>query len=151
MFAGPNDTGKTTLLQAIAAWALALRRWREIDAPSRGNGYRRAPIARQAFVAAPLRSFDLLWTDRRYRGRIEIELRHDAGWAVAMELIADSTEQIYVRPAPDTPPSALQDADVQAVFVPPMNPPGRAGPLRDRAGRRRGSAASCRRLARLLA
>ncbi len=27
---GPNDTGKTTLLQAIASWALALRRWREL-------------------------------------------------------------------------------------------------------------------------
>ena len=129
VLAGPNDTGKTTLLQAIAAWALALRRWREIDAPSRGNGYRRVPIARQAFVAAPLRSFDLLWTDRRYRGRIEIELRHDAGWAVTMELIADSTEQIYVRPAPDTPPSALREADVRAVFVPPMNGIGTEEPV----------------------
>jgi len=27
---GPNNSGKTTLLQAIAAWDLALRRWREL-------------------------------------------------------------------------------------------------------------------------
>ena len=26
VLAGPNNTGKTTLLQAIASWALALRR-----------------------------------------------------------------------------------------------------------------------------
>ncbi len=126
VLAGPNDTGKTTLLQAIAAWALALRRWREIDGARRGtassgNGYRRVPISRQAFAAVPLHSFDLLWTDRRYRGRIEIELRHDAGWAVTMELIADSTEQIYVRPAPNTPPGALRAVDLQTVFIPPMN------------------------------
>ena len=98
VLAGPNNTGKTTLLQAIASWALALRRWRELGDFQRRNGYRRAPITRQAFAAVPLRNFDLLWTDRRYRGQIEIELRHDAGWAVTMELIADSTEQIYVRP-----------------------------------------------------
>ena len=99
VLAGPNNTGKTTLLQAIASWALALRRWRELHDFNRRNGYRRVPIARQAFASVPLGSFDLLWTDRRYHGQVEIELRHDAGWAVTMEFIADSTEQIYVRPA----------------------------------------------------
>ena len=94
VLAGPNNTGKTTALQAIASWSLALQRWRELNDFNRRNGYTRAPIARQAFLAVPLRSFDLLWTDRRYQGQIEIELRHDAGWSVTMELIADSTEQI---------------------------------------------------------
>ena len=119
VLAGPNDTGKTTLLQAIASWALALRRWRELNDYNRRNGYRRVPIARQAFAAVPLRSFDLLWTDRRYRGQIEIELRHDAGWALTMEFIADSTEQIYVRPARDST-ADLREIDLQAAFVPPM-------------------------------
>lgn len=31
VLAGPNNTGKTTLLQAIAAWELGLRRWRELN------------------------------------------------------------------------------------------------------------------------
>ena len=119
VLAGPNDTGKTTLLQAIASWALALRRWRELNDFNRRNGYRKVPITRQAFVAVPLRSFDLLWTDRRYHGKIEIELRHDAGWAVTMEFIADSTEQIYVRPARDSI-ADLRETDLQAVFIPPM-------------------------------
>ena len=119
VLAGPNDTGKTTLLQAIASWALALRRWRELNDYNRRNGYRRVPIARQAFAAVPLRSFDLLWTDRRYHGQIEIELRHDAGWALTMEFIADSTEQIYVRPARDST-ADLREIDLQAAFVPLM-------------------------------
>ncbi len=89
VLAGPNNTGKTTLPQAIAAWSLALRRRRELD------HYRRVPIARQAFATVPLRSFDLLWTDRRYREPIGIELRHHAGWSATMEFVADSTEQIY--------------------------------------------------------
>ena len=104
VLAGPNNTGKTTVLQAIASWSLALRRWRELNdfRLRRGLAYGKAPIARQAFSAVPLRSFDLLWTDRRYRGQIEIELRHDAGWSVTMEFTADSTEQIYVRPKAKT-------------------------------------------------
>lgn len=68
----------------------------------------------------PLRSFDLLWTDRRYRGQIEIELRHDAGWAVTMEFIADTTEQIYVRPGKTASPHTLHAIDLHTVFVPPM-------------------------------
>lgn len=119
VLAGPNDTGKSTLLQAVASWALALRRWRELNDFNRRNGYRRAPLARQAFAAVPVRNFDLLWTDRRYRGPIEIELRHDAGWAVTMELIPDSSEQIYVRPASSSS-GDLRRIDPQVVFVPPM-------------------------------
>ena len=120
VLAGPNNTGKTTVLQAIASWALALQRWRELNDFNRRRGYRRAPIARQTFVTVPLRSFDLLWWNRRYRGQMEIELRHDAGWAVTMEFIADSTEQIYVRPRADTPADVVREIDLQAVFVPPM-------------------------------
>ncbi|MDE2823123.1 MAG: AAA family ATPase, partial [Chloroflexota bacterium] len=128
VLAGPNNTGKTTLLQAIASWTFALRRWRELNDFNRRNGYRRVPLARQAFAAVPLRSFDLLWTDRHYQGQIEIELRHDAGWAVTMEFIADSTEQIYVRPAQDSSGN-LRDIDLQAVFVPPMTGIGINEPL----------------------
>ena len=30
VLAGRNSTGKTTILQAIAAWSLAFQRWKEI-------------------------------------------------------------------------------------------------------------------------
>ena len=53
VLAGPNNTGKTTVLQAIASWSLALRRWRELNDFNSRQGYTRAPIARQAFAAVP--------------------------------------------------------------------------------------------------
>ena len=120
VLAGPNNTGKTTVLQAIASWSLAFQRWRELDDFNPRRGYTRAPIARQAFVSVPLGSFDWLWKDRRYSGHVEIELRHDANWSIAMEFGSDSTEQIYVRPRSDTPPETLQNVDLRTVFVPPM-------------------------------
>lgn len=122
VLAGPNNTGKTTVLQAVASWSLALRRWRELNDFNPRHGYTRAPIARQAFTTVPLRSFDLLWANRRYHrsNPVEIELRHSDGWAVAMELSADSTEQIYVRPKANTDPETLRTLDYSTVFIPPM-------------------------------
>ena len=122
VLAGPNNTGKTTVLQAIASWSLALQRWRELNDFNPRLGYTRAPMARQAFTTVPLRSFDLLWTNRLYRRKnpVEIELKHSDGWSVTMELSADSTEQIYVRPKADTDPEVLRTLDYRTVFIPPM-------------------------------
>lgn len=119
VLAGPNNTGKTTMLQAVAAWGLAFGRWKELnDFQRHGGAYTKAPIARQAFSAVPLRSFDLLWKERTYSGAIEIELQTD-DWTIPMELIADSTEQIYVRPKA-VEPSIVRAASLATVFVPPM-------------------------------
>ena len=47
VLAGPNNTGKTTVLQAIAAWGLALDRFkRQNDFQRHGGAYTRVPIAR---------------------------------------------------------------------------------------------------------
>ena len=77
----------------------------------------------------PLRTFDLLWTDRRYSGKLEVEIRSDAGWSIPMEFIADSTEQIYVRPGRSVPPPDLRDAAMEAVFVPAMTGLSKEEPL----------------------
>lgn len=117
--AGPNNSGKTTLLQAIAAWSLAFTRWKELnDFQRHGGGYTRAPIARQAFSAVPLRSFDLLWRNRAYAGELTITVTTD-GWVLPMKFEADSTEQIYVRPAP-VEPAVVRGAALSTVLVPPM-------------------------------
>ena len=133
VLAGPNNTGKTTLLQAIASWSLALRRWRELNDFNPRQGYTWAPIARQAFTTVPLRNFDLLWTNRRYSRHsarnIEIELCHDDGWSVTMELCPDSTEQIYVRPSPEASSETLRTLELRTVFVPPMTGIGIDEPL----------------------
>lgn len=121
--AGPNNTGKTTLLQAIATWSLALERWRQLNDYQRHRGeYTWAPIARQAFYSVPLRAFELLWHERRKDRRIGIEATCD-GIAVPVEIRADTSEQVYVRPRPSVEPEWLRRHGhvLQSVFVPAMS------------------------------
>ena len=121
VLAGPNNTGKTTMLQGVAAWVLAFEAWKvRNDFQRRGGSYTKVPITRHVFSAVPLRSFDLLWKEREYRGSIEIEIQATAGWRIGIEFIADSTEQIYVRPKSNVEPATLKDAKLSAVFIPPM-------------------------------
>ena len=90
VLAGPNNTGKTTVLQAIGAWSLAYQRWRELnDFQRHGGAYTKAPISRLAFSAVPLRTFELLWLNRDYRGTIEISLETSDNVRVTMEFIED--------------------------------------------------------------
>jgi len=130
VLAGPNNMGKTTILQAIASWTLAFNRWKELnDFQRHGGHYTKAPIARQAFSAVPLRQFDLMWTNRDYTGNLEIEIRSTQGWAVNMEFAADTTEQIIVRPSRTIDPAILKDARLESVFVPAMTGLSKEEPL----------------------
>jgi hypothetical protein len=138
VLAGPNNTGKTTMLQAIAAWGLALNRWKERNHFQRHgpkSGYPAQPITRRDFSAVPLRAFDLLWNEREYKNPIEIELQVVSDRAlpgIAMEFVPDSTEQIYVRPRGDAEPGLLQSIDIRTVFVPPMTGLGTDEPVYQR-------------------
>jgi hypothetical protein len=58
LLAGPNNCGKSTLLQAIMVWNLAMQRWIEKKGPGSGSKAKEragAPITRQEFSALPLR------------------------------------------------------------------------------------------------
>jgi len=130
VLAGPNNMGKTTVLQAISAWSLAFLKWKELnDFQRHGGYYTKAPIARQAFSAVPLRRFDLMWAGRDYHGTLEIEIASTEGWTVPMEFIADSTEQVFVRPRRDVEPKDLRDATLETVFVPAMTGLSKEEPL----------------------
>jgi predicted ATPase len=130
VLAGPNNMGKTTILQAVSAWTLAFRKWKERnDFRKHGGYYAKVPIARQAFSAVPLRRYDLMWANRDYKGNIEIEIKSTEGWSISMEFIADSTEQIFVRPVRSIDPGVLRTADVQSVFVPAMTGLSKEEPL----------------------
>ena len=125
VLAGPNNSGKTTLLQAIATWSLALGRWLELRDSDRHSEdeqgeYTKVPIARQAFYSVPLRTFELLWNNREKTSKIEIELTF-AGNTIAMEILSDSTEQVYVRPTRDFKLLWFLAERPKPVFVPPMS------------------------------
>jgi len=72
VLAGPNNAGKSTLLQALATWSMTLERWRlgkgRVNADKTGKPKPRTakmrtgqPITRKDFTAIPLREFNLLW------------------------------------------------------------------------------------------
>ncbi len=135
VLAGPNNSGKTTLIQALSAWAFGLMRWRagpgaamEAGRPRRRIGQ---PITRKDFTALPLGHFNLLWHERatnwrnkdREGGqevavgrprpiRIAVEGRadDDDGWALTMEFRYQGPEQIYANPLDpeNLPPEALR-------------------------------------------
>lgn len=134
VIAGPNNTGKTTLLQAIAAWGLALNQWKGLnnfDKRARMKClYLEKPISRQAFSAVPLSQFDLLWRNRIYdlKHSIDIKVQSDDG-TVEMGFKPNSTEQIFVMPSSDTDPEALKCVNPNMVFVPPMTGLGTEEPV----------------------
>ncbi len=122
VLADPNDCGKTSLLQALAACSLALSQWKTLNNyHRRGGGYAWKPITRQAFSAVPLRSFDLLWTKRKYRDPIDIAIVDDRERALRMEFKPDRTEQIYVRPKNDSKPAAVEAFNLRTAYIPSMS------------------------------
>ncbi|MDE0153433.1 MAG: AAA family ATPase [Gammaproteobacteria bacterium] len=126
VIAGPNNSGKTTLLQAIATWSLVLERWFELnDFQKHGGFYARAPISRQTFYSVPMRHFNMLWNDRKSNKRIKVELEvatDDAG-RIRMEIESDSSEQVYARPSKDVDSAALKKArdSYRTFFVPSVS------------------------------
>ena len=118
ILAGPNNCGKTTVLQAITAWSQALVHWQKLnDFRKHGGAYTKAPLSRLAFNSVPLPSFDLLWRDRKYSGTVEIEVHTDQAQPFVVEFIADSTEQIFVRPKAQVPADVAQKFNLDVVYV----------------------------------
>ncbi len=65
VLAGPNNSGKSTLLQAISIWNLGLQKWLSEHAESSKAKQRTGvPITRKDFTALPLREMNLLWSER---------------------------------------------------------------------------------------
>ncbi len=140
VLAGPNNSGKSTLLHSLATWAMALDRWR-LGKGRTGKAKLRAgsPLTRKDFTALPLREFDLLWKDRSTSlTKVELrpnqklgeprlihitvtgsaQLQRNDEWSLTMELRYQGPEQIYVKPIPsesEIPKGAL---DLSIVHCP---------------------------------
>jgi len=125
VLAGPNNTGKTTLLQAIAAWELGFRKWRELaDFNPRKNGYPWQDLERLNFSAVAVRSFDLLWTNRQRNNKtFEIGIQVDGLPLVTLEFGFKAAGLMQVRPKADVPAEALRDSRLafKTTFIPAMS------------------------------
>ena len=143
VLAGPNNTGKTTLLQAVALWNLALQKWTAERGPKSGSKAKQrtgVAITRKDLTTIPLRELKLLWTDTftalrkdelqkgqkpGYPRLLTITLEGQVGnspWTLTFEFRYQNTELLYVKPAAeqmDNLPRAAEDLTV--VHVPPFS------------------------------
>src|SRR3989338_10326254 len=68
VFIGPNDSGKTTALQALALWDIGLRRWNEKRSGKPAAAKRPGvAINRGDLIAVPVPTANLLWHDLHVR------------------------------------------------------------------------------------
>jgi hypothetical protein len=108
VLAGPNNMGKSTLLQAIMTWKLGLDRWSQQRRGGSATKRTGVPIGRHEFTAIPLREMNLMWSGRTVSGergsasrRIEITLCGIEGedtWEYGLEFEYANPEMMYVRP-----------------------------------------------------
>lgn len=106
VLAGPNNAGKSTLLQAIATWKFGLN---QREGGSRGVKRTGVALTRRDFTAVPIREMNLLWKDRVVSGgegpgasrllEIAVEGRsNDESWESGLEFQYANREMVYVRP-----------------------------------------------------
>ena len=105
---GPNNSGKSTLLQAIATWRFGLDRWMEHTAEIKNDLRTGVPVQRGEFTPVPLREMDLLWNRRIVTSTsdgspreigIVVEGDGQGGpWSCGIELRYANTELVHIRP-----------------------------------------------------
>lgn len=141
VFIGPNNSGKTTALQALALWDLGLRRWTE---RRRGGAPETRPgvtINRRDLIALPVPDASLLWRDLRLRVarraegktetsnvRIDVVVEGVSGgvaWTCGLEFDYANPESFYCRPLrqPEgTRAEIPKEASTERIaYLPPMS------------------------------
>lgn len=145
VFIGPNNSGKTSAMQALALWDIGLKRWNE-KRSGQGIPHKRPGVTvnRRDLVAIPIPYANLLWRGLRVRdvkrvnGRqrtsnIRIELvvegvTNDHRWTCGLEFDYANEESFYCRPlrladgkTPDRMPIPDAAGDAPIAFLPPMS------------------------------
>lgn len=143
---GPNNSGKTAALQALALWDIGRRRWSEKrgeKAPGKRPG---VTINRNDLLAIPVPVAKLLWRnlhvqdvqrvgeDRKQDTKpvfmdIVVEgITNDKAWSCGLEFYYANPESFYCRPlrmtegeSPQRSTVPAEAADVRVAFLPPMS------------------------------
>jgi ABC-type multidrug transport system ATPase subunit len=145
VFIGPNNSGKTSALQAIALWQVGLSRWTE-RRKGKGTQEKRpgVTINRRDLVAVPVPSADLLWRNLHVRDvkrtdtgqdtkhvnfDIIVEgVTNDKAWKCGLEFDYANEESFYCRPlrvddsdSGKRMPIPEEAAQALVAFLPPMS------------------------------
>jgi ABC-type transport system involved in cytochrome c biogenesis ATPase subunit len=144
---GPNNSGKTTALQALALWELGVRRWNEKrkgkSSPEKRPG---VTINRRDLASIPVPDANLLWRDLHVRDVERVEkngkpstktqnvrvdivvdgVTHDRAWSCGFEFDYANEESLYCRPlrtgdAQQRMRVPDEVANVRVAFLPPMS------------------------------
>jgi predicted ATPase len=145
VFIGPNNSGKTSALQALALWDVGLKRWNEKrrgkTAPEKRPG---VTINRRDLVAIPVPDANLLWRDLHVRdaqkvdGKLETKniridiivdgVTEDKVWKCGLEFDYANEESFYCRPLrlsegknPERMSIPDEAGKVHMAFLPPMS------------------------------
>lgn len=142
---GPNNSGKTTALQALALWEMGLRRWTE-KRQGKSTALQRQGVAinRRDLVALPVPTANLLWRDLHVRNverqegkpktqnvRVEIlvdGITDDQAWTCGLEFDYANEESFYCRPLrlddgsqPERMPVPELASKAKVALLPPMS------------------------------
>lgn len=145
VFVGPNNSGKTSAMQALALWDIGLRRWNDKYSGRRTPTKRPGvTINRRDLVTIPVPTANHLWLERKTRQgwgvpplqhtdniRIEITVEgvtSDKEWQCGLEFDYANPESLYCRPLRIANGVQLermsvpQEAQsVQIAYLPPMS------------------------------
>lgn len=140
VFIGPNNSGKTSAMQALALWDIGVKRWKERRS-GRNPGQRPGvTVNRRDLVAIPVPNARLLWRDlhvrdvQRDNGQqrtqnvlidIAVEgITSDQVWTCGMEFDYANEESFYCRPLRkehERMPVPDEAGNQQVAFLPPMS------------------------------
>ncbi len=145
VFIGPNNSGKTSAMQALALWDIGVKRWNEKragkSAPEKRPG---VTVNRRDLFAIPHPSAAHLWRDLHVRDvqRVEGSTRTDnvridlivegvdegKVWTCGLEFDYANEESFYCRPLrldDDRPPKRMpipaEAGSLRIAFLPPMS------------------------------
>ena len=145
VFIGPNNSGKTSAMQALALWDIGLKRWNEKRSgkttPEKRPG---VTVNRRDLVAIPIPYANLLWRNLHVRdvGRVDgrqttsnirIDLivegvTSDRHWTCGLEFDYANEESFYCRPLRRSEGKADERMQVpneagstRIAFLPPMS------------------------------
>lgn len=137
---GPNNSGKSSALQALALWHFGLIEWISKKSGKGLKKRRGVALNRRDFISLPIPETILLWKDKHVRSsymqdgkqenenvKIEIEvegLNNGKLWQFALVFDYGNKEAIYCRPIErDADKEELLEElqKIQVAFLPPMS------------------------------
>jgi energy-coupling factor transporter ATP-binding protein EcfA2 len=142
---GPNNSGKTTALQALALWSIGLQRWTEKRAEKPPAEKRSGvTINRNDLMSIPIPTANLLWRNLHVRDvqnsggkqqtknvRIDVTVEgvtDGKSWQCGLEFDYTNAESLYCRPLrltegrqPERVEVPKEAQGVKVAFLPPMS------------------------------